>query len=246
MPFYNGQDYVIETVESIISQTFTDWQLIIVDDCSTDDHSKSLLQRLKGMDPRISVLFADENKGAGAARNIGIDYANTRFIAFCDSDDWWYPEKLSKQISFMKDNGYSFVCSYYEDADENLSPYYTTRQPLKMTLKDLKYGCSVGTPGVIYDSFSLGKVFMPEMRRGEDWICWMEILKKSNALHTYPEPLWKYRHRRRSETSNKLAMVKTVMKVYQYALGYSTIKSIVVLLLFFLPKNILKKLRKLQ
>ena len=244
MPFFNGKDYFVDTINSIINQTFTDWELIIVDDCSTNYDSVGLLHKVAKTDSRIKVLKTTQNGGAGLARNVGIEKATGRFISFCDSDDWWYPTKLEKQLSFMQNNNLSFVCSYYEDADENLKVYYTMKQPLVMTEKDLKYGCSVGTPGVIYDTEVLGKVFMPPMRRGEDWACWLNIVKKVNTLNVYPEPLWKYRHRAISETSNKFEMIKNVVNVYQQAFGYTKFKSILITLFIFIPKNILKKVRK--
>lgn len=246
MPFYNGGEYFIETVESIKKQTFHDWELIIIDDCSTDENSIKLLRNVANSDKRIILENTTENSGAGIARNVGIERARGRYIAFCDSDDWWYPEKLEKQLIFMQTNGYSFVCSYYEDADANLKPYYTMKQPLVMSAKDLKYSCSVGTPGVIYDTEIIGKVYMPPMRRGEDWSCWLKIIKKAKELHVYPEPLWKYRHLSASETSNKLLMTKNVIAVYRTAFGYSMLKSILVTLFIFIPKNILKKVRKLN
>lgn len=246
MPFFNGKAYFIDTVDSIIAQTFEDWELLIVDDCSTRADSLELLKNVSSKDDRIKVLKTQENGGAGCARNVGIAHAEGRYIAFCDSDDWWYPDKLSKQLMFMQTNGYSFVCSYYEDADDSLNVYYTMKQPLVMTEKDLKYGCSVGTPGVIYDTEVIGKVFMPPMRRGEDWSCWLKILEIAKELHVFPEPLWKYRHLAASETSNKLLMIKNVIDVYQAAFGFSKIKSVFVVLFIFIPKNILKKARKLS
>jgi len=246
MPFYNGVEYFTDTIESVINQSYRDWELIIVDDCSTDKDSVKLLYQVSSKDERITVLKTEKNMGAGLARNLGIEYAHGRYIAFCDSDDWWYPDKLAKQLSFMQANKYSFVCSYYEDADENLKSYYTMKQPLVITMKDLKYGCSIGTPGVIYDTEAIGKVLMPSMRRGEDWVCWLNIIKRAKEMHVFPESLWKYRHRSASETSNKLLMIKNVIEVYQRAFGYSKIKSILVTFLVFIPKNILKKVRKLN
>lgn len=245
MPFYNGKAYFIDTVESIINQTFTDWELLIVDDCSTNLDSLELLERVSLIDNRITILKSTVNRGAGATRNIGIKHAKGRYIAFCDSDDWWYSDKLAKQLRFMQHNDYSFVCSFYEDADENLNVYYTTRQPLVLTENNLKYGCSVGTPGVIYDTDRIGKIYMPTMRRGEDWVCWLKTIKYAKELHVYPEPLWKYRHVSASESSNKLAMIKNVIEVYRTAFGYSELRSIIVTFFIFIPKNILKKIRKL-
>ena len=105
MPYYNAAAYIRETVESIIAQTYTDWELIIVDDCSPAHETAEVLRGVASMDSRIRVMRADKNGGAGVARNIGIKAAEGRYIGFCDSDDWWYPDKLEEQLRFMQDNG---------------------------------------------------------------------------------------------------------------------------------------------
>jgi len=244
MPYYNSAKYIEETVESIIVQTFKNWELIIVDDCSPDPKTANILESIASLDDRIKIIRAKKNGGAGIARNIGIKEAKGKYLAFCDSDDWWYPTKLDEQIKFMEEKKYPFTCTWYEDADENLEPYYTMKQKVKQSYGDMLSGCNVGTPGVMIDTSILGKKYMPSLRRAEDWGLWMMYLKDTDYLVTYPKALWKYRHVSGSETSNKLKQMQAVVSMYNTVLGMNTIKAWLVCLFVFLPKNIWKKLKK--
>ena len=244
MPYYNAEKYIKETVQAIIAQTYRDWELIIVDDCSPALETVEVLKSVKAMDERIRVLRAKMNGGAGLARNIGIEEAQGRYLAFCDSDDWWYPTKLEEQLRFMQENDYLFTCTWYEDANENLEPYYTMKQDERQTYASMVSGCNVGTPGVMIDLDKLGKKYMPNLRRAEDWGLWMMYLKDTEYLYTYPKALWKYRHISGSETSNKWKQMKAVVDMYQKVLEFSKVKAWSVALFIFLPNNIWKKLKK--
>lgn len=245
MPYYNAANYIFETVIAIVNQTYKDWELIIVDDCSTAPETTEVLASVKSMDERIRVLRSKTNSGAGATRNIGIKAAEGRYIAFCDSDDWWYPTKLEEQLIFMEDNGYEFTCTWYEDANEKLESYYTMKQAPKNSYNSLIAGCNIGTPGVIFDTKRIGKRYMPNLRRAEDWGLWQIILKDVDYLHTYPKALWKYRHVPGSETSNKWKQMKAVIQMYQEVLGFSLIKAYLLGYFVFLPNNFWKKVQKI-
>ena len=245
MPYYNAAAYIRETVESIIAQTYTDWELIIVDDCSPASDTAEVLEKVKSMDDRIRVLRTEKNGGAGLARNIGIKAAQGRYIAFCDSDDWWYPMKLEAQLKFMQDNGYEFTCTWYEDANEHLEPYYTMKQKPRQSYKSMISGCNIGTPGVIYDTKRIGKKYMTPLRRAEDWGLWMTILRDVDYIYTYPKALWKYRHIPGSETSDKWLMLRAVVKMYETVLGMPAMRAWFTGVFVFLPNNIIKKLKKI-
>ena len=245
IPYYNAAKYIEETVRSIVAQTFPDWELIIVDDCSTDSSTSQVLSTMQAMDSRIRTAKTERNCGAGATRNVGIKLASGRYIAFCDSDDWWYPTKLEEQLSFMMNEGHVITCTYYEDARENLEPYYVMHQAAKQDYKMLLRGCNIGTPGVIYDTEALGKCYFPNLRRAEDWGCWMQILRKTDYIYTLPKPLWKYRHIAGSETSNKRIMMQSVVRMYKEVLGFSSIKAWLYGIFVFLPNNVLKKVKKI-
>lgn len=244
MPYYNAAEYIFETVECVINQTFKDWELIIVDDCSPAPETARVLQKVSAIGERIKVLHAEKNCGAGCARNIGIKEAQGRYIAFIDSDDWWYPTKLEEQLKWMEENGYELTCTWYEDANEKLESYYTMKQAPKQSYKSMISGCNIGTPGVIFDTKRIGKKYMPRFRRAEDWGLWMTILREVNYIYTYPKALWKYRHVPGSETSNKWKQLQAVIKMYQEVLGFSPLKARFVCYFFFLPHNIGKKIRK--
>ena len=244
MPYYNAASYIFETVKSIVDQEYNDWELIIIDDCSTDTNTIEILSKVEGMDNRIKVLQSKINCGAGCARNIGIREAKGRYIAFCDSDDWWYPNKLKEQLEWMELNGYEFTCTWYEDANECLAPYYTMKQKVRQNFTELISGCNIGTPGVVYDTKRIGKKYMPNLRRAEDWGLWMKILKDVDYIYTYPKALWKYRHVSGSETSNKWKQMEAVVTMYREVLGFSIFRSYIVSFCVFLPKNIWKKFKK--
>lgn len=244
MPYYNASRYIKETVQAIILQSFKDWELVIVDDCSTEPNVSVILEEIASMDERIRIARTEKNGGAGVARNFGIKLAKGRYLAFCDSDDWWYPNKLEEQLRFMENNGYAFTCTYYEDADEDLNVYYTMKQPLKQNYNKLLGGCNAGTPGIMIDRSVVRDVQMPALRRAEDWGCWMGVLKQVDYLYTCPMPLWKYRHIKGSESSNKLKQLKSVIEMYNSVLGYSKVSSVAIAYFYFLPNNIFKKLRK--
>lgn len=245
MPYYNAASFINETVDAIINQTEKDWELIIVNDCSTDPSTGDVLASVQEKDNRIKVISTEQNGGAGVSRNRGIVLAKGSYIAFCDADDWWYPTKLEEQIKFMKENGYSFTCTYYEDANEKLETYYVMKQPLRQNYKMLLKGCNIGTPGVMYDSQIIGKWLFPTMRRAEDWGLWLMILKKVDFIYTYQKPLWKYRHIPSSETSNKWVMLKAVANMYKEVVGMTTFKAFLYCFGVFLPANILKKTKKI-
>ena len=194
---------LLETVSSIAEQTYQNWELLIVDDCSTDGETKEVLLGLSELSDRIRVLSTGVNSGAGVARNVGLDKASYDYIAFCDADDWWYPEKLEKQMSFMLSNGYKFVCSYYEDCDAELNVKSVVRQKKRQNFRDLISGCNIGSPGVVYCKTGVEDIRFPSARRGEDWRMWLRLLSKIDYLYSYPEPLWKYRHVEGSTNSSK-------------------------------------------
>lgn len=245
MPYYNAAKYINDTVGAIISQTIKDWELIIVDDCSPASETEKVLKRVAEMDTRIRIMKTPQNGGAGVARNVGIEAARGKYLAFCDSDDWWYPTKLEEQLQFMQNNDYPFTCTWYEDANEKLEVYYTMKQSEKQTYMSMISGCNVGTPGVMIDVEKLGKKYMPNLRRAEDWGLWMMYLRDTECLVTYPKALWKYRHIPGSETSNKWKQMQAVVDMYQQVLGFSKVKAWAIALLIFLPNNIWKKLKKL-
>lgn len=214
MPNYNSRKYLEATVESVVAQTYGNWELIIVDDCSTDG-SLDLLTRFN--DERIRIFKNETNSGAACSRNRAIDEAKGEWIAFLDSDDLWERDKLSHHISFMVNNNAVFSCTDYsviDSADKQVAEFRPDKEEYdyKMLLRHCYIGCST----VIYNCDALGKVYMPtEAEKREDYACWLGILKSGVAAIHYHESLTRYRLRDGSVSSKKLDLVKYQWNVYR-------------------------------
>lgn len=239
---YNSSRFVVETIESILAQTYTHWELLITDDGSTDD-TLSIVKAYMAKDNRIKLFTLNQNSGAGVARNQSIAQAQGRFIAFCDSDDCWLPEKLEKQLAFMleKDAALSYT-SYYEQ-DEH------SRRQAKVICKktidfwSIRADDGIGCLTAIYDTFKLGKVYMPAMRKRQDWALWIMIIQRCGIAHGLQEPLALYRDLRRSLSSNRMSLVKYNVAVYTDILHYSKFKAYLWFGFIFMPTYLCKKLR---
>ena len=225
MPNYNSEKYVEATIKSVLSQTYQNWELLFVDDCSTD----SSLEIVRAFsDDRIRILSMEENGGAALARNKAIENANGRWIAFLDSDDLWVPEKLEKQIAYMQNKGISFSYTDYEVIDENNMVVSIFKPKLDVCkYKDILKHNHIGCLTVIYDCDKLGKVFMPtNATKREDLACWLSILKKGEEAHCLHECLAKYKVHSNSVSSNKLKMLKYQWRVYRKVEKINVFKSI--------------------
>lgn len=244
IPAYNCTDFIAESIRSVLAQTYTNWELIIVDDCSTDN-TWSVLEKQAAIDPRIRIFRLPQNAGAGQARNKGIEEAKGRYIAFLDGDDWWYPTKLQTQLAYMQQHKYEFTCTWYEDAHADLIPYHTSRPHDKQNFRYMLCGNEVGTPGVIIDTQRIGKIYMPNRRRGEDWCLWLRILQHVDYLHVCPLVSFIYRHNDASVTRNKWDMAKAVIDIYRNELHYSRTRALCIFLFGFMPRNIYRKMNRL-
>lgn len=213
MPVYNGEKFISQSIESVISQTFSNWELIIIDDCSIDN-TPSLLENLSRRENKIRVISLKERVGPSKARNIGIKEARGKYIAFLDSDDLWLPEKLQKQIDFMEKNDLAFTYSSYYliDEDGNSLGEFIVKEII--TYKDLLKTNSIGCLTAIYDTEKLGKMYMPDIKH-EDYALWLSILRKIGFTKGIQEPLAIYRIRSNSVSSNKLKSVSYQWKIYR-------------------------------
>lgn len=242
-PSYNCAEYIADTIESIESQTYTNWELLITDDCSTDA-STEIIERYCARDPRIRLFRLEKNSGAGVARNNSIKEAKGRYIAFCDSDDRWYPEKLEKQLKFMEDEGCALSYTSYDVCDEegNLSGYVECLGTLSKgkILRDNGIGCLTA----IYDTEKVGKNYMPSMRKRQDWCLWIDIINKIGEAKGLRQPLALYRDRAASISSNKVEMLKYNYEVYHTFLKKSPLASWSILMFKFMPYYIYKKLKQ--
>jgi glycosyltransferase involved in cell wall biosynthesis len=213
------------------------WEHIFVDDCSTDG-SEALIKSFQEEDPRIKYHRLAKNSGAGIARNIAIDLAKGNYIAFLDSDDQWYPEKLEKQIAFMQKNGYHFTFTDYDMVDVNgqkLSKYVKCKPVV--TYKSALYKNPIGCLTVMYNVDFFGKQYMPTIRKRQDYALWLKLLKSTNG-YGLNQCLASYRTGNNSISSNKLDLLKYEWNIYRGVEGLPWIKSA-----FYLLSAIFLKLK---
>ena len=228
-PVYNGEKTIGKTIESVLNQTFNDFEMIIVDDVSTDNTKKVVDKYIKN-DKRIKYYVLPEKGGASAARNLAIDKAKGRYIAFLDGDDLWYPAKLEKQIKFMQDNDYSFTYTDYEYIDGNDKKLNLMRKcPNKITYHRMLFGDSIGCLTVIYDSQKVGKVVIPELKKRNDYALWCIVLKKIRYGYKYDEVLALYRKGSEYESlssGSKFKLLKYHYKVHHEINKLNCVKSL--------------------
>lgn len=238
-PLYNSSPFVADTIRSILAQTLTGWEMIIVDDCSTDD-SVEIVQRFVEQDSRIKLIKLDRNSGPAVARNTALEAANCRYIAFSDSDDQWLPQKLEKQIAFMRANGYAFTCTHYEkvlESGERTGQIVTP--PDHLSYADMLKSNQIGCLSTIYDSQMVGKVYMPLIRKRQDFGLWLKLLKIVPYVYCLPEVLALYRVRDGSVSSNKIEMLLYNWKLYRMVEKLSFLRSV-----YYLGWNIVRKVLK--
>ncbi len=213
-PAYNCSEFIGKTIESIQSQTYENWEMIIVNDCSTDNTMETI-KKYSSRDSRIKIYCLKENAGGAVARTKAIEEANGEFIAFLDSDDMWKPEKLEKQLKFMKDNKINFCCTQYEQIDElGNKKNKIIHPPPKASYYDLLKQNTAGNSTVMYNAVALGKFKVPDIRKRNDLALWLQILKKEKYIYAFNENLTLYRIREGSVSGNKLSLIKYHWKLY--------------------------------
>lgn len=239
-PSYNCSKYIGETIESIQAQTYKNWELIITDDCSSDN-SCEIIEKYASTDSRIKLLRLEKNSGAGVARNKSIEEAKGKYIAFCDSDDRWFPEKLEKQLWFMgaKDCLLSYSSYLLCDENDHIDGIVVCRK--KETLKSMMKDDKMGFLTVIYDAEKLGKIYLPLMRKRQDWAWKLTVLKKCGFAYGMKEPLAIYRVRKDSISSNKKSLVKYNIAVYKEIFGWSHLRAVLFFYFRFVPTYLKKK-----
>ncbi len=241
MPSYNASKYIGESIDSILKQSYRNLELLITDDHSTDPETLELLQAYEKKDPRVRIFLLPENKGAGYARNNSIREARGRYIAFCDSDDRWFPEKLQKQISYMKQQKCCLCFSSYLVCDASGLHKGIVIAPSQLTLTDLKHDNKIGCLTAIYDTKPYGKFFMPTIRKRQDWGLFLTIMQKCQVAYGMVEPLAFYRKTPEGLSRKKFKLIDYNAKVYQHVFGYSVLKSYLYLLFIFLPTYFTKR-----
>lgn len=241
-PCYNSSKYISQMIESVIVQTYPNWELLITDDCSTDN-SREIVKEYCKKDPRIHLFQLDINSGAGVARNNSIEKAQGRYIAFCDSDDLWKPRKLEVQLAFMKEHGYEFTYCKSDVVDTEGNITEINERVPKVSYRSTKIINYIGTTNAMYDTSRIGKVYMRDVRKRQDWIHWIDILEKTKYAYCVPERLTSWRTGdENSLSSNKKSLFKYHLMVYEI-LGYSKPKAFFMCYFVSLPCFLYKKIR---
>ena len=216
MPSYNTGCFIKETIESVLAQSYSNWELIIVDDCSkdnTDDIVKPYLS-----DARIRYLKNEANSGAAVSRNRALREAKGRWIAFLDSDDLWESDKLKKQIAFMESNGYYFSYTNYIEIDEKSIPNgKSVTGPKRITKHGMYNYCWPGCLTVMYDSDAVGLIQIADIKKNNDYAMWLKVCKKANC-YLLSETLARYRKRSGSISNHGYTkLIKWHYKLYREA-----------------------------
>lgn len=224
VPVYNVEKFIKETIQSVLDQTYTDFELILVDDCSKDG-SVAAIETFD--DSRIVLLKQEQNAGAYAARNRGLKEAKGRYIAFLDSDDYWEPCKLEHELAFMKRENAGFVFTGYEFADENcVGTGKVVRVPHTITFKQALSNTTIFTSTVLIDREKISDdlIEMPHIA-SEDTATWWRILKAGNIGYGLDENLVRYRRIQGSLSSDKFVALKRIWGLYRKIAGLSVIGS---------------------
>ena len=223
MPSYNTARYISDSINSVLSQTYNNWELIIVDDCSTDN-TIDVVKSFK--DSRIILLQNEKNSGAALSRNYALREAKGKWIAFLDSDDVWVPEKLEKQIAFMEENDYAFTFTDYRIClNGTWLPYICTGPNVVNKRKMYNY-CYFSTITVIYDREVIGLIQIADLKKNNDYAMWLKAIEKSNA-YRLPECLSFYiKHEGSVSSGSKIKLIKWHYLLFKKGLKKNTITAL--------------------
>jgi glycosyltransferase involved in cell wall biosynthesis len=232
-PMYNSEDFISESICSVQNQTYTNWELWLIDDCSSDKTISLVNQFIKD-DSRIHLLQNKINSGAAISRNKGIEASKGAYIAFLDADDFWLPNKIVQQVAILN-SGKADVCfSSYEQINEAGNPLHIKVEALSiLSYKKLLKSNYVGNLTGMYNASVLGKITSPNLRKRQDWLIWLKAIETSGKPAIgIPETLAMYRVRENSMSANKFNLVKHNYWVYKKGLGYSTLQSLFKMIVF--------------
>ncbi|MGJ8759769.1 MAG: glycosyltransferase family 2 protein [Polaribacter sp.] len=239
-PNFNSEKFITQTIKSVINQSYENWEMIIVDDLSTDS-SINIINSFCKSDTRIKLHRLKCNSGAAVARNKAISLANGNFIAFLDSDDLWLPKKLEFQLNFMLSNNFALSYTSYEIINEEGDKTgKIINCKIKLDYKRMLYSNEIGCLTAMYNQDVLGKVYMPNIRKRQDYGLWLKILKVEKHAFGISEVLAQYRDRSQSISNNKVEMLKWNWNLYKNVEKLSYLKSS-----YYTICNVFNKLLKL-
>lgn len=228
VPVYHVEKYIVETMDCVRGQTYPDWELLLVEDCGGDKCAQIIGQYAERTgDTRIRLIRQPSNMGAARARNRGLAEARGRYIAYLDADDLWMPEKLERELAFMKEKKAAFVFTGYEFANEQgMGTGKVVRVPETINYKEALKNTTIFTTTVMFDTKKIDKALleMPIMK-SEDTALWWKVLRNGYTAYGLDENLAKYRRAGRSLSSNKLEAIRRIWNLYRKAEGMSILNS---------------------
>ncbi len=223
MPSYNAARFIGESINSVLLQTYSNWELLIVDDCSKDN-SVEVVRKFANIDKRVVLFSLEKNVGAAAARNVAIEHAQGQYIAFLDSDDVWDEYKLEKQLAFMKQYSYVFTFSNYYVMEENgKKTENIVKVPSSLSYHQYLRNTIIGCLTVIIDRQQTGDFKMPLIKSSHDMALWLLIMKRGFKAYGLKYVLAGYRLVSTSNTAKKWKAAKDVWKVYREIEGLSVL-----------------------
>lgn len=242
-PTFNSEKYIKETIQSVINQTYQNWELLITDDCSTDNTIEIIMSYCE-LDKRIKLFKLNKNSGAGTARNNSIKEAQGEYMAFLDSDDLWLPYKLERQITFMKENNVLVSHTSSLTCDESGKIYAFNPAYKTVSYRQICNCDKCGTTELVYNMAVLGKFEMPSLRKRQDWAFKILLLQKAGTAFGMYDTLSIYRTRSESLSRKKSSLVKYNIQVYRTILNLNVIHSYIKFIFQFMPSFICKRIRQ--
>jgi teichuronic acid biosynthesis glycosyltransferase TuaG len=229
VPVYNVEKYIVETMECVRSQTYEDWELLLVEDGSTDKTVQVIEQyRERIGDKRIHLIVQPSNQGAARARNRGLAEARGRYIAYLDADDLWVPQKLERELAFMAGQRAVFAFTGYEFADENGRGLgKIVRVPKTLNYREALKNTTIFTTTVMFDTAGIPRdlLEMPEVK-SEDTALWWKVLRNGYTAYGLDENLVRYRRAGKSLSSNKLEAMRRIWNLYRRVEGLGVLSSV--------------------
>lgn len=221
-PFYNSMDFFPGTFSSVVGQTFSNWEWIIVDDCSELDQFNQLYSMVKD-DSRITLIRCAKNGGTAVARNTALKKSTGQYIVFLDSDDQWDPDFLEKQVSFLEHNGPIVTASYRRQAKNSCTDFVV---PERIDYKKLLGGGDLSCLTTMYDASIIGERLFPEnMKKCEDYVFWLNILREGFVVAGNLCPLATYYIHSNSKSANKVRLIKYMYYVYHKTQNFNVVHS---------------------
>ena len=228
VPVYNIEKFIVETMDCVRNQTYKEWELLLVEDGSTDGTEAVITDYLERVqDERIRLIKQPTNQGAAKARNRGVEEAQGRYVAYLDADDLWVPEKLERELAFLQEKQAAFVFTGYEFADEEgKGTGKIVRVPGILTYKEALKNTTIFTTTVMFDTEKIKKelLIMPVIK-SEDTALWWKILRNGYVAYGLDENLAKYRRAGKTLSSNKLEAIRRIWNLYRKAEGMGVISS---------------------